>query len=105
MLCNDPGNLTGSWALNTDGGVDTADGALFLGSLAGNRWGWQSIGTLWGIVPWWDGAGWGYKIAIRLTAGLAPDGGNFDYYRFPSNASLNEKLDPAAQRYEMQKAA
>src|SRR5205807_1049346 len=43
---------------------------------------WQQVGTLGGIAPWWDGAGWGYKIAVHTTSP-----GQFTYYRFPSNGS------------------
>lgn len=87
MLAYDPGSKSGSWTLGPDGGIFTADGSLFLGSLAGNRFNWSAVGTLWGIAPWWDGTGWGYKIVVRTSAG------GYAYYRFPSSGSLRSVAD------------
>jgi hypothetical protein len=93
MLCTDP-NTKGSWALAPDGGVDTADGSLEFGSMAGNRWNWQAVGSLNGITPCYfpsmpsHNGGWGYKVCVLLKSGKAADGGVFDYYRFPPDGSL-----------------
>lgn len=83
MLAYDPNSKSGSWDLGPDGGIFTADGSQFYGSMAGNRWNWQAVGVLDGIAPWWDGAGWGYKVAVR-----PPGGGVPAYYRFPSSGTL-----------------
>jgi Rv2525c-like, glycoside hydrolase-like domain len=87
MLADDPSSKSGSWYLAPDGGVFTADGSQFYGSMAGNRFNWQAVGTLAGISAWWDGTGWGYKIAVA-TATSTPGVGPVAYYRFPSNGSL-----------------
>ena len=83
MICDDPDTKTGSWSLGPDGGIFTADGAQFFGSMAGNRWNWTAVGALAGICPWWDGAGWGYKVALHTN-----QPGQFAYYRFPTNGSM-----------------
>jgi lysozyme len=102
MICTDPAT-GGSWALAPDGGIDTSDGAPILGSLAGNRWNWQAVGTLDGVTSWKDPSGqWGYKIAVRLNSGTAPDGGVFDYYRFPRDATLKSA---DAARFEVRRPA
>jgi hypothetical protein len=98
MLCHDPGNPGGSWALAPDGGVDGDGPAPFLGSMAGNRWNWQGIGPLAGICPWWDGVGWGFKVALSVAPGHGEGGGAFSYYRFPSDGSLTHEQ---AERYEV----
>jgi hypothetical protein len=82
MLADDQGSKSGSWALGPDGGIFTADGSPFLGSLAGNRFNWQAVGQLDGICAWWDGTAWGYKISVRSGPG------QYAYYRFPRNGSL-----------------
>jgi hypothetical protein len=96
-LACDPGNPGGSWALADDGGVDNDGPSPYLGSLAGNRFGWQGIGSLAGIVEWFDGSGWGFKIAVMTAPGGGEGGGNFDYYRFPSSGALK---DVEAGRFE-----
>lgn len=87
MIAYDPGSKSGSWALGPDGGIFTADGSAFLGSMAGNRFNWQAVGTLDGIAPWWDGSGWGYKVALHTN-----QPGQFTYYRFSSNGSAKSAL-------------
>jgi hypothetical protein len=101
MIAGDPQSKTGSWALGSDGGVFTADGAQFYGSMAGNRFNWTAIGALAGIAPWWDGSGWGYKIAVHTN-----QPGQFAYYRFPSNGSLKSSVTvEAASDHVLAKAA
>lgn len=82
MLANDPQTRSGSWALGPDGGIFTADGSPFLGSMAGNRWNWTAVGTLHGIAPWWDGTEWGVKVSVHTN-----QPGQFAYYRLPRNGS------------------
>ena len=87
VLTFDP-TSEGTWALAPDGGVDTDQGAPFLGSLAGNRFNWQAVGTLAGISAVKDGNGQiGYQIAVQLPKANA-QGAWFNYYVFPRNGSL-----------------
>jgi NlpC/P60 family len=98
VICYDPGNANGGWALAPDGGVDNYGPSPYLGSMAGNRWNWTAVGKQAGIAPWWDGSGWGFVVALNCGPGKGEGGGDFDYYRFPSNGSLK---DPKAERYEI----
>jgi hypothetical protein len=65
----------------------------------GNRWTWQSVGTLAGFSPRKDGSGQqGYDVAVAVSK-ANPDGTWFDHYTFPRNGSL-KAVAPATAHHE-----
>jgi hypothetical protein len=96
MNALDP-TTSGTWVVDpTDGHVEASQfgGAPYLGGLNepnADRDNWKEVGTIVGITPFKDAAGWGYAIIIQHFTPIEPGGALFSWYTF-SRSGANKVL-------------